>query len=69
MEIKEGYVYHIKKEFFDLANDDMLMKNHDGNATRPQFCNLQYLKCKFCTLNIDFIITSSINNLLFLCYK
>lgn len=59
MEIKEGYVYHIKKEFFDLANEDMLMKNHDGNATRPQFC----------TLNIDFIITSSINNLLFLCYK
>ncbi|MBR3673809.1 MAG: hypothetical protein IKN65_05985 [Clostridia bacterium] len=37
MEIKEGYVYHIKKEFFDLANDDMLMKNHDGNATRPHY--------------------------------
>lgn len=37
MEIKEGYVYHIKSEFFDLANDDMLMKNHEGNATRPHY--------------------------------
>lgn len=37
MEVKEGYVYHIKSEFFDLAKDDMLMKNHEGKATRPHY--------------------------------
>ena len=37
MEIKEGYVYHVKKEYFELANDGMLMKNHEGNSTRPNY--------------------------------
>ena len=28
MEIKAGYLYHIKDEFFDYINDDSLMTNH-----------------------------------------
>ena len=37
MELKEGYVYHIKNDFFQLVKDDKLMKNHEGNATRPNY--------------------------------
>ena len=37
MEIKEGYVYHIKNDYFELVNDKKLMKNHEGNATRPNY--------------------------------
>lgn len=37
MEIKEGYVYHIKEEYFKFVNDDKLMKNHEGNSTRPNY--------------------------------
>lgn len=29
MEIKEGYVYHIKNSYFELVNDNKLMKNHE----------------------------------------
>ena len=29
MEIKEGYVYHIKNDYFELVNDDKLMKKHE----------------------------------------
>lgn len=32
MEIKEGYVYHIKNDYFELVNDDKLMKNHEGKC-------------------------------------
>ena len=37
MEIKEGYVYHIKSSYFDFINDEKLMKNHEGNSTRPNY--------------------------------
>ena len=37
MEIKEGYVYHIKSEYFNIVNDAKLMKNHEGNSTRPNY--------------------------------
>ena len=37
MEIKEGYVYHIKSEYFKFVNDEKLMKNHEGNSTRPNY--------------------------------
>lgn len=37
MQIKEGYVYHVKSEYFDFVNDDKLMKNHEGNSTRPNY--------------------------------
>lgn len=29
MEIKVGYLYHIKDEFLALVNDDNLMANHE----------------------------------------
>lgn len=37
MEIKEGYVYHIKNNYFEFVNDKNLMKNHEGNSTRPNY--------------------------------
>ena len=37
MEIKQGYVYHIKEDFFNFVKDDKLMKNHEGNSTRPNY--------------------------------
>lgn len=37
MEIKEGYVYHIKDSYFEVVKDDRLMRNHEGNATRPNY--------------------------------
>ncbi len=30
MEIKEGYVYHIKDEYFDVVKDETLMRNHES---------------------------------------
>lgn len=39
MEIKKGYVYHIKDEYFDKVNDPTLMKNHEnGKARSTYFC-------------------------------
>lgn len=29
VEVKTGYIYHIKDEFFDVVNDDSLMSNHE----------------------------------------
>ena len=29
MEIKTGYLYHIKDEFLDVVNDENLMTNHE----------------------------------------
>lgn len=37
MKLETGYVYHIKNEYFELAQDNKLMKNHEGNATRPNY--------------------------------
>ena len=37
MLIKEGYVYHVKKDYFKLVKDDKLMKNHEGNSARPNY--------------------------------
>ena len=37
MKIKEGYVYHIKEEYFKVVRDEKLMKNHEGNFTRPNY--------------------------------
>lgn len=35
MKLETGYVYHIKNDFFTFANDNKLMTNHEGTATRP----------------------------------
>lgn len=37
MEIKQGYVYHIKEDYFKFVNDEKLMRNHEGNSTRPNY--------------------------------
>lgn len=44
MEIKQGYVYHIKDEYFDIVNDTTLMKNHENGKARPTY---------FCIKNND----------------
>ena len=41
MEIKQGYVYHIKEEYFNIVKDNKLMINHEGNSTRPNYFCLQ----------------------------
>ena len=35
MEIKEGYVYHIKDEYFNVIQDPTLMRNHENGKARP----------------------------------
>ena len=35
MEIREGYVYHIKDEYFQRAKDDKLMRNKEHGGYRP----------------------------------
>ena len=37
MDIKPGYVYHIKNEYFDFVKNEKLMKNHEGKYTRPNY--------------------------------
>lgn len=41
MEIKEGYVYHVKEDYFKFVQDEKLMKNHEGNSTRPNYFCIQ----------------------------
>lgn len=41
MKIKQGYVYHIKEDYFKIVKDDKLMKNHEGSASRPNYFCLQ----------------------------
>lgn len=37
MEIKKGYVYHIKDEYFDVVQDGTLMRNHENGKARPTY--------------------------------
>lgn len=37
MEIKQGYVYHIKDEYFDIVKDKSLMKNYENGKARPTY--------------------------------
>lgn len=37
MEVKSGYLYHIKDSFFDIVNDDKLMTNHERGKKRPTY--------------------------------
>ena len=41
MEIKTGYIYHIKDEFFDLINDNGLMINHENGKSRPTYFTIK----------------------------
>ena len=40
-DIKPGYVYHIRDEYFEIAKDDKLMRNHEGGAMRPTYLCLK----------------------------
>ena len=37
MNIKQGYVYHIKDEYFEIVKDPTLMKNHESGKARPTY--------------------------------
>lgn len=37
MKFQDGYVYHIKDEYFAKANDNNLMQNKEGGTYRPTF--------------------------------
>ncbi len=37
MLFQEGYVYHIKDDYFQKVQDDKLMRNKEGGAYRPTF--------------------------------
>ena len=41
MEIKTGYIYHIKDEFFDKINDKGLMINHEMVEQDPHILLLK----------------------------
>ena len=41
MEIKAGYLYHIKDEYFDVVNDDSLMQNHERGKKRPTYFTIK----------------------------
>ena len=41
MEIKTGYLYHIKDEYFDVVNDESLMQNHERGKKRPTYFTIK----------------------------
>ena len=41
MEIKTGYLYHVKDEFFDVVNDENLMTNHERGRKRPTYFTIK----------------------------
>ena len=41
MEVKIGYLYHIKDEYFDAINDDSLMQNHEKGKKRPTYFTIK----------------------------
>ena len=41
MQIRTGYVYHIKDEFFNKINDKGLMINHENGRTRPTYFTIK----------------------------
>lgn len=46
MEVKQGYSYHIKNEFFELVKDKYLMSNKENGNYRPHFLAIQDNKNK-----------------------
>ncbi len=41
MEIKTGYLYHIKDEYFEVVNDESLMQNHEKGKKRPTYFTIK----------------------------
>lgn len=42
MEVRQGYSYHIKNEFFDLVQDKYLMSNKEDGR------RIEKIKCFIC---------------------
>jgi len=42
MDIKQGYSYHIKDEYFELVQDKKLMSNKENGSYRPNFYAIEY---------------------------
>ncbi len=40
-EIKIGYLYHIKDEYFDVVNEENLMQNHEKGKKRPTYFTIK----------------------------
>ena len=47
MEIRQGYSYHIKDEFFELAQDKYLMSNKEQGNYRPHYYAIQDKKKRY----------------------
>ena len=41
MEVKTGYLYHIKDKYFDVVNDDSLMQNHEKGKKIPTYFTIK----------------------------
>ena len=41
MEVKTGYLYHIKDEYFNVVNDENLMQNHEKGKKRPTYFTIK----------------------------
>lgn len=41
MKVKTGYLYHIKDEYFNVANDEKLMTNHEKGKKRPTYFTIK----------------------------
>ncbi len=41
MEIKTGYLYHIKDEYFDVVNDENLMQNPENGKKKPTYFTIK----------------------------
>ena len=41
MQIRTGYIYHIKDEFFDKINDKGLIINHENGKSRPTYFTIK----------------------------
>ena len=41
MEIKTGYLYHIKDKFFDIVKEESLMQNHERGKKRPTYFTIK----------------------------
>ena len=41
MKVETGYLYHIKDEYFDVVNDDSLMRNHERGKKIPTYFTIK----------------------------
>ncbi len=41
MEVRTGYIYHIKDIFFNIVNDEKLMQNHERGKKRPTYFTIK----------------------------